>query len=371
MRFFKFIFLSICLFIFSSCEELHWTDEDILNETKHQSLNQPKQDSFILSEFEKNNKSEIDHDFIQEKLTVISGSLELEKHTIIKSLKVILDKAVIQTNEYNLSILADEFSSNHSTIQNFKASQTAQAEENGKNGGRVLISSNKASGVLSLFLNGENGGKVKKRFLSKKEREELKGKTGKNGKDAVYQRYCKDIHLPIFLGPLGEFLSQQIVISRKCWWQCSINQTIAEDGGKGKSGLIGFNGKTGGNTGSFHLKTLDTSDFTLELKKSVGLGSEGGLGSTGGRGGKAGKNGKDYKNLCGLKLPQAQKGRRGRRGKTGKVGKNGIEKLACIEILDSPKRNNQEVLDFLNQTINKKVSVNLDEIKNNKGVLCH
>ncbi|MCZ0933342.1 MAG: hypothetical protein OXJ52_09360 [Oligoflexia bacterium] len=36
MKFLKVIFLVVSLFIFLSCEDLHWTDEDILKEKKEE-----------------------------------------------------------------------------------------------------------------------------------------------------------------------------------------------------------------------------------------------------------------------------------------------------------------------------------------------
>ncbi|MDE0518543.1 MAG: hypothetical protein OXH36_03175 [Bdellovibrionales bacterium] len=74
----------------------------------------------------------------------------------------------IQTLQHDLTILAEEFVSNHSFIRNFPEGQTANKKENGRNGGHVLIKAKIAKGSLGLILSGENGGYVSKRPISRK-----------------------------------------------------------------------------------------------------------------------------------------------------------------------------------------------------------
>ena len=76
----------------------------------------------------------------------------------------------IQTLQYDLTIIADEFISNHSIIKNFPEEQTAKKKENGKHGGNVLIEAKTTSGNLKLILKGENGGLVPVRRSLSKER---------------------------------------------------------------------------------------------------------------------------------------------------------------------------------------------------------
>ena len=378
MKFLKIIFLVVCLFIYFSCKEWAFTDEDILR-----SINEQEQKSKIHSPTNKKTQPESykqdqeflneelsnEHEIIQENITIISEDLELKKHLIINSQKVVLDMAKLKTNEYNLAIIADEFLSKHSIIQNFPEGQKAKKRKEGKNGGNVSILTNKARGNLKLVLNGESGGFVsKRRVLTKEERQELLGFNGTNGRDAIYKKFCE----------IESFL---FLTNRRCRFECVLKPTRGEDGGEGKRGLKGEAGRNGGDTGSFHLQAYDLSGFYLtEVKKTAGLGSAGGKGSFGGFGGKAGLNGKDDKNLCGAKLSRPKRGDKGKRGLKGEDGKNGVERLACLEVLDTPFKTNEQILDVINKTAYKKAykkaflnksSFNLEEIKNQEGVICH
>ena len=400
MSFVKVIFLFISLFIFLSCEDLHWTDEDILKETEKKEETErkevhPQSIIEIYKEIEKEDieaKSTVSISSIYEpanqtedkdassktskkffnnpaskgEVIVISEDLELKESTIIKGKKVILDMVKVQTNEHSLTILADEFLSNHSVIQNFKGGQKAKKKEDGKPGGSILILVYKASGNLKLFLNGENAGKVsKRRILTREEKEELLGHNGKNGRDAIYKKFCRK----------ERFL---FLTNKKCWLECILKQTRGENGGEGKRGLSGEEGRAGGDTGSFQLKAYNLLDFHLEeIKKSVGVGSKGGSGSYGGFGGKAGKNGRDDKSLCGERLSRPKKGNKGKDGLVGKTGKNGVERLVCLEVLN----NESQVYDEIQKVIeglekNNKPSLlssvsNVEESKNKEGIICH
>ena len=62
----------------------------------------------------------------------ISENLELSKDTIIQNKKVVLNMVTIQTFEHDLTIIADEFVSNHSMIQNFPEGQKAGEQKTEK-----------------------------------------------------------------------------------------------------------------------------------------------------------------------------------------------------------------------------------------------
>ena len=194
MKFLKVIFVIFYFFIFLSCEELHWTDEDIREKQKTQS--QPiieknantekeitetsvmskdlklEEDTIIISE-----DLELEEDTIiisedlepEEDTIIVSEDLELEEDTTIKGKKVILDMVKIQTFEHSLTIIAKEFLSKHSIIQNFLEEQKAQKREDGKSGGDIFILAYKAQGNLKLVLSGENGGRVSRRRTITKE----------------------------------------------------------------------------------------------------------------------------------------------------------------------------------------------------------
>ena len=404
MKFFKFIFL---LFIFSACEDLSFNDADIFSPKAKpiQEIPIPKaenketpnivedseqipeeetpnvvedseqipkeetpnvvEDSEQIPKEETPNVVEDSEQIPEEEITTLSEDLELSENTIIQNRKVILDMVIIQTLQYDLTIIADEFLSNHSIIKNFPEEQTAKKKENGKHGGNVLIEAKTVSGNLKLILKGENGGLVPvRRSLSKKERLKLKGKAGGNGRDAIYREFC---NTETFF----------ILSNTHCWEECILPPTRGERGGNGLQGFPGWNGKSGGNSGSFHLKAINLSDFHLtDVKKTPGLGSRGGRGSFGGYGGKRGKNGRDTENLCSSHLPRPKSGRKGRRGKFGKIGENGREGEVCLESLKNQnqqaKENTQTEKEF--SEINKNQSEeNKTEIvckKDESGIMC-
>ena len=284
----------------------------------------------------------------EEETTIISGDMKLKENLVIQDRKVVLNMARIKTLEHDLFIIAEEFISIHSVIQNFPEGKRGKKKKDGKSGGNILIETKSAEGELQLILNGQNGGHVPgRRSLSKEERQRLKGSKGLNGYNAVYQTFCRDIKLnvPILVPfPLGSF---SIPVDRECWEECAAFPTPGDDGGKGFSGLPGWNGRNGGDSGSFHLKALKLSGFHLtDIQNNPGLGSKGGKGSKGGSGGRRGWNGADEKDLCDDNLPRPRKGRKGAEGPKGKDGKSGGKGTVCLEQIiqdeESPDSNNKE-----------------------------
>ena len=382
MNFLNLIFYIFLVYVSISCKDLSFKDEDIFSfnadskkakDTKSNKENIKSEDKRkteetdldknLAKEFIKKDKPK----FSEEERTILSEDLELSENLVIQNRKVILDMIQIQTNEHNLTIIAEEFLSNHSIIRNFPAGQTAQKTREGRSGGSIFILSNKAGGHLKLILNGENGGRVSKRkVITKEEKQELLGSNGKNGRSAVYKRLC-DKQSFLFL------------TNKKCWWECVLKPTRAENGGDGKQGFSGEEGKNGGDTGSFHLKAFDLSEFNLtEIKKTAGLGSEGGKGSFGGFGGKAGRNGKDERGLCSSNLSRPKRGSKGQRGLAGKAGKNGVERSVCLEVLNSEDEvytQIQNIIEaFITNTTDKFSLLHsifqLEEMKNKEAVIC-
>ena len=148
--------------------------------------------------------------------------------------------------------------------------------------------------------------------MTKKERRKIKGVNGKNGRDAVYGKFC-------------ETESFLFLTNKRCRLKCILKQTRGEDGGKGKKGFAGENGRDGGGAGSFHLKAYSLLGFHLEeIKKVSGIGSEGGKGSSGGFGGKAGRNGRDDKRLVEKSFSVQKEEKKGKEEKREKRAKMGL-----------------------------------------------
>ena len=360
MILFRFIFLIFAFVIFSACEDLSFTNTDIFSpETKA-----VKEKEILNTESQTENKNLSDtalkdsEQISEEEITVLSEDLELSENLIIQNKKVILDMMTIQTFEHDLTIIADEFLSNHSIIKNFPEKQTAKEKEDGRSGGHVLIKAKTAKGSLQFTLSGENGGSVPKREITRRERAKLSGRNGENGYNAVYDTWCRDFYIPLGLGFFGK-----IVLDRDCWNECRVNPTKGQDGEDGRQGFPGYDGRKGGNSGSFYLQASNLSDFHLtDVQKTPGLGSKGGKGSSGGYGGKRGKNGRDTENLCSSNLPRPKKGSKGNRGKYGKNGENGRDGEVCLESL---KNQNQQLKENT-QTKKESSEINKNQSEENK-----
>ena len=175
------LFLSLLVFAaLLACEDLPFTDEDVQPTTREESSiktgglspaneqaaddNQAAGNETVPVETPDNETEEEGEKKIpEEEITTISEEMELTENTVIQNTRVVLDMAAIKTGEHDLVIIADEFISNHSVIQNFPLEQKAIKETPGRNGGNILIETKAASGTLQLILNGEDAGPVPKK----------------------------------------------------------------------------------------------------------------------------------------------------------------------------------------------------------------
>ncbi len=362
----KFIFLTFLFFIFSACEDLSFNDADIFSpeEQPVQEIPTPKAENK-----ETPNVVESNEQISEEETTIVSEDLELSENLVIQNRKVVLNMVTIQTLQHDLTILAEEFVSNHSFIRNFPEGQTAMDKIDGRSGGHVLVEAKIAKGSLGLILSGENGGYVHKRPISRRERGKLSGRNGENGYDAVYDTWCRDFYIPLGLG----LLPGKIVLDRDCWQECRVNPTRGGNGEDGRQGYPGYDGKKGGDSGSFYLQAFNLSDFHLtDVQKIIGLGSRGGRGSAGGYGGERGKNGRDREGLCSSNLSRPKRGSKGYRGRRGKDGANGKIRKVCLENLNNNQaqanRDTASLEANTNQSENQKVETKCNET--DSGIMC-
>ena len=70
-----------------------------------------------------------DQSIPEEETVIISGNLKLKEDLVIQDRKVVLNMARIKTSEYDLFILAEEFVSIHSIIQNFPENKRAERKK--------------------------------------------------------------------------------------------------------------------------------------------------------------------------------------------------------------------------------------------------
>ena len=323
---FKCVFLIFPFFIFPACEDLPFTDADISPTTREESSiktgglspaneqvaddTQAAGNETALTETPDNEtEEEKEKEIPEEEITTISEEVVLAEDTVIQNTRVVLNMASIKTSEHDLVIIADEFISNHSVIQNFSIEQKAEKETPGRNGGNIRVEAKTASGTLQLILNGEDAGPAPaKRNISREERIKLSGRSGKDGKDAAYRKDCEQARaiLPFhrrLTSPAAmqmEIIRRSIAFEGSCPEECAVPPTEGQASSDGRQGLSGFDGLKGGDSGSFHLKATYLSDFQLtKIQNIPGLGSKGGRGSAGGYPGEPGKNGRDPEELCG------------------------------------------------------------------------
>ena len=263
----KVLILFLSVLGFFGCEELPFTNEDIKASTdkpKNRKEEIKEQDSLqsenelpfseregkasVIAEEGKGEDQETEEkpleeekenkatSFLEEEITVISEDLELKEDTVIQNRKVILDMVLIKTFEHNLFIKAEEFVSNHSVIRNFPESEKAKKKMNGRNGGNILISTERAIGELQLVLSGEEAGSVpRRRFISKEHKESLRGQKGRDGSSAVYKKVCRKMTIPLALQSISIPIFSNPLSIRKCWEECIALPTVGEDGGEGAS----------------------------------------------------------------------------------------------------------------------------------------
>ncbi len=273
MKFFKFIFLIFSFLIFSACEDLSFSDEDSpLPKVKRESrvgteglspvnepeANKPSVNEIVIIETTDNVLKE--KEIPENEITTIAEDFELTEDTVIKNTRVVLHLATIKTGEHDLVIVADEFLSNHSVIQNFPSKQKAKDQTPGRNGGNILIEAETARGMLKLILNGEDAGPVPaKRSISIEERIKLFGRRGRDGKDAIYHEICKGtpVHIRNFSTEMG-FPSVNRILSAGekggCRKKCGVPPTEGQPSSDGQRGLPGFDGLKGGDFRFFPFK---------------------------------------------------------------------------------------------------------------------
>ena len=192
-------FLFAGLLILSGCDDLSFTDVETqggglvdIKKTGKEPLDDSGKDT-VQPEKSQPTENESPDAISEEETTLISEDMELAKNTVIQNRRVVLNMITIKTFEYDLFVLAEEFVSHHSVIQNFPEGQKAERKHNGKNGGNILIETKMAQGELQLILNGEDAGPVPTfEILSNNERSKLKGHDGENGYNAVYREYRKN-----------------------------------------------------------------------------------------------------------------------------------------------------------------------------------
>ena len=183
---------------------------------------------------------------------VVGGAWTLSENTKIDANRVFLQGATITTLNYSFVVNAKNFKSENTVIQNFETNAKAPREMNGRHGGAVGITADRAQGHLSVILRGEDGGDGK---IGK-----LKGST---------------------------FMDTQPLI------------------------CPGTNGGKGGNAGSLVVIAKEGTALVVNSKMELASGGVGGI-----RGGYPSANPDDYISVCDYNAPNGVNGTPGLPGKS-------------------------------------------------------
>lgn len=98
-------------------------------------------------------KIEIPKDILLEGEMTLSSNRKFEAHRIF-----IAKSLILKTMSFNLYISAEEVVSDGGLITNFSKESIPFREQNGRSGGSIKLSAEKATGSLRFLLNGEDGG---------------------------------------------------------------------------------------------------------------------------------------------------------------------------------------------------------------------
>ncbi|UOF02175.1 hypothetical protein [Bdellovibrio reynosensis] len=215
--------------------------------------------------------------------------------------------ASLRTHGADIEFVATRVFANDGAIETFSASdaEATPAGQNGRNGGKILLTAETGVGKLTVNLRGTRGGKGAKgtsRTSSEK---------GADGADGTSAEWRTEWGFP-----------PRLVCTKKA--------TSGLPGQKGPNGDPGHNGGNGGNSGSAFLFFETVSNFNLTVNRFPGRAGEGGDGGDGGPGGKGGAPGYDIFECSSNVTPGADGpyGDPGARGQDGKPGAS--EKSSAI-----------------------------------------
>lgn len=244
--------------------------------------------------------------------------------------------SVIATQGRDIKITVNYLESDEGRIEAFSEGATASTAQPGRNGGKITITAQKASGKLTILGNGENGGNGAFGVRGQD------GAAGVRGTPGDWKINPKITLIPILDG----FYQLPLRANPPpCWdpiWStrfgneplfiCAVSPGNGKAGGNGIYGGDGQGGGNGGNSASVLVTVAENSDFTVTVDAHGGSGGVGGQGGSGGKGAPGGPPGfLDQGCRCGM----ASSGAKGIDAPPGRIGAGGAEGItipSCIKI---------------------------------------
>lgn len=228
---------------------------------------------------------------------------------------ILKDKS-LQTNGYNIELVANELRSENGIIETFPEDNKAATDNDGKSGGKLTIKVQSATGDLKILMRGQNG--------------------GDGSKGEAYPNRAADGAAAGSGNRMCECIGKNCLILEATHCYC---ESKGSNGGNGTDGSQGHNGNRaghGGNAGELNIAVQDGREFDLQTYAFKGLAGnpgEGGEGQDGGIGGQRPKT-IEAEKCGGDPGGNGSKGSSGNRGASGNDGNLG---LMCIYIASENK----------------------------------
>ncbi len=260
---------------------------------------------------------------------VPSGDMTLEHLRLKKG-------SVIATQGRDIKITVNYLESDEGKIEALPDGSIAPNGQSGRNGGKIILVAQKASGKLNIQGHGEQGGNGV--FGARGQ----DGKAGAQGTPGDWKFNPKIHPVPIFEGFMALPLRVNPPPCSDSVWSarlagepmfvCAVAPGNGKSGGNGIFGDDGQKGGNGGDSANVSVTVSENSEFTVTVDAQAGAGGIGGQGGSGGKGGPGGAPGlRDEACRCGT----AAWGAKGTDAPPGRIGADGITGKtipACIKI---------------------------------------
>lgn len=255
---------------------------------------------------------------------VREGQSEFTEDTRINVNRIfILNDKPLQTNGFNVELVANELRSEKGVIETFPENSKAPTNTNGKTGGKLTIKIQSATGDLNIYMRGQNGG-------DGTQGESYPNRAVDGATAGTGSRVCECIGKECFI-VASNLITERVV--------CSC-ESKGENGGNGVNGVKGRKGHAAGNgggAGELNISIQDGREFDLQTYSYKGLAGtpgDGGDGQDGGVGGQKPNNDIQTRECGGNAGANGSKGPKGDRGELGSDGNLG---LMCVYIASENK----------------------------------
>lgn len=233
--------------------------------------------------------------------------------------RLYLSKTPLLTFGHNIHLQVDTIYSDEGKIESFPQNTKADQGKDGRHGGNLMITANRAIGNLKITMRGENGGDgIKGASYASRAQDGMAPTEGHIVCECVK---CPKGHKTVLA---------VITPMRECG--CGRLGQAGQSGRDGEKGKTGGRSGDGGNSGVLKAHILDGGAFQILAEAFNGVSGNAGLGGDGQDGGIA----LDGKGDC--SGPKGSNGQKGPQGDLGEKGRDGMKELLCIYI-ESEKRN--------------------------------